>query len=398
MNNIFKIRLKRIMGEKAWASLHRIRAKLIETPIRDELEGRYYYNILKWNPIFRHRLVYYNNFEENNKKDLGIQAQSKESAYKNVAKRTKPHVLFVTEKWCDCNPERGPTNSEHNLFGSLEASGLATHNRFHFDEYYRLHNRASDAALLALCMESKPDLLFFTWAGNQYSPKWTTLKLIKRKMNIPVVAVWFEVMDLAESALPFVNLNIVMHSTSLQRTAYPEKNLLMWTPQDTRIYYNPNMNRDIDISFVGSMTTPHYAERRAGIAALRSNGIEVYQSGGQREESLSIEEYASIHMRSKIAINFGVGPNGIPHSKGRIFEATFCGAMLLDSESSETNIWFEPLVDYVPFANEHDLVEKARYYLAHDVEREQIASNGHQKAKQKYNAEAFWRAIFARTL
>ena len=38
--------------------------------------------------------------------------------------RQKPYVLFVTEKWCDCNPDRGPTNSEHNLFGSLEASGL----------------------------------------------------------------------------------------------------------------------------------------------------------------------------------------------------------------------------------------------------------------------------------
>ena len=80
--------------------------------------------------------------------------------------------------------------------------------------------------------------------------------------------------------------------------------------------------------------------------------------------------------------------------QGRIFEATLCGAMLLESDNPETELWFEPMVDYVPFVNETDLVEKAKYYLEHDDERERIASNGHQKAKKMYNCERFWTIVF----
>ena len=290
----------------------------------------------------------------------------------------------------------GVSHSEHNLFGSLEASGLATYERFHFDEYYRKYNSSCDYALLRLCMESKPDLLFFTWAGNQYSPKWTTLNLIHKKMNIPIVAMWWEIDNFVESILPFVNLNVVLQSIYLQRTHHPEKYLLMWTPQDPRVFYNPKIKRDINISFVGSIDKPHYTDRRIGIAALRENGIKVYQSGGQREKRLSVGQYAKVYMRSKITLNFCLGYGGAVHAKGHIFEATFCGAMLLEAENPETNIWFTPMVDYVPFMDEVDLVEKARYYLEHDSEREEIAARGYRKAKEKYNAEIFWRTIFDR--
>lgn len=314
----------------------------------------------------------------------------------NESKGAKREVLFVTEKWSDCNPQRGATNSVHNLFGSLQTSGLAEQRRFHFDAYYHQNKKACDATLLSLCVESRPDLLFYTWCGNYYSPKPETLYLIK-KISIPIVAMWWEVMAQPDLTLPFVDLNVVVHSACLQKVRHPKKYLLMWTPQDPRVYYDPNINRDIEVSFTGSMNSPHYAHRRSGIAALNSKGIDVYLSGGQQgERRLSVDGYARIYMRSKIALNFSLGPGGIQHAKGRIFEATLCGAMLLDSENLETAMWFEPMVDYVPFTDETDLVEKARYYLEHDSEREEIASKGYQKAKEVYTAERFWRAIFDR--
>ena len=387
--------LKRILPEKAVVSLRRIRATLPQ--LRDALMVRCHY--IGWRVLraFRKRPSSHGAaLHQQPGSEVSVQTRGTASVLKNAPNRTKPHVLFVTEKWCDCNPAMGATNSEHNLFGSLEASGLATYNRFHYDEYYYLHNRACDAALLTLCMESKADLLFFTWCGDHYSPKWATLDLLRRRMGIAIIAMWWEVTGQPELALPFVDLNVVVHSTCLERARQPEKYLLMWTPQDPRVYYNPNMNRDIGISFVGSIKNPHYSDRRAGTAALRSNGIEVYQSGGQRECRLLVDEYARIHMRSKIALNFGLGTGGVQHAKGRIFEATLCGAMLLDAENSETSRWFEPMVDYVPFVDEMDLVEKARYYLEHDSGREEIAARGHQKAKEKYSAERFWRGIFAK--
>jgi hypothetical protein len=309
--------------------------------------------------------------------------------------RQKPHILFVTEKWCSCDPAMGPTNSEHNLFGSLESTGLATYERFHFDEYHLKKRRPCDFALLRLCIESKPDLLVFT--SCDYCPRWMTLGVISQKIGIPVVALWWDdIGDLAESALPFVDLNIVFHLLAVQRTHHPEKYLLMWVPQDPRVYYNPNKDRDIDISFVGAINkTP---DRRTGVEALRANGIKVYQAGGQRENPLSLEDYAGTYMRSKITLNFGIGWAGTQQAKSRVFEATLCGAMLLGSENTDTNTWFEPMVDYVPFTDEADLVKKAQYYLEHDALRKQIAETGYYKAKDKYNAELFWNTVFGRIL
>ena len=371
MHDILKKAFKKILGLKTIAAIRRIQFHFLQ--IRDVSVVRYHYTFLIISRFFRKR-----------------------TALNGAEFRHKRHVLFVTEKWCDCNPAMGHTNSEHNLFGSLEASGLATQDQFHFDEYYLQYKRQCDAALLQICMETKPDILFYSYCGGRYDPKLETLSIIRKKLCIFVVAIWWEVQDLAESVLPYVDLNIVLQSSYLKKTNHPEKYLLTWTPQDPRVYYNANMNRDIDISFVGSITKQHYSDRRAGIAALTSSGIEVHQSGGQREGMLSVDEYARIYMRSKIALNFSLGAGGIQHAKGRIFEATLCGAMLLEAENSETSLWFEPMVDYVPFANEADLVEKARYYLKHDSEREEIAARGHQKVKEKYGAEMFWRTIFSR--
>ncbi|MDA1129414.1 MAG: glycosyltransferase, partial [Chloroflexi bacterium] len=136
-------------------------------------------------------------------------------------------------------------------------------------------------------------------------------------------------------------------------------------------------------------------DRQAGIAALTSHNLGGYPRDGWTGRMLPIQEYAHILMRSKIALNFcTVGDDPSKQIKGRVYEATACGAMLLEAEGDETSRWFEPMVDYVPFSDELDLVEKARYYLEHDEERMEIAARGHRKAKEQYNGEMFWNTIF----
>jgi hypothetical protein len=309
---------------------------------------------------------------------------------------TSRHVLFVTEKWYDGTPDGGPTNSVHNLFGSLEASGLSTQDTCHPDEYRLQNKRPFDTALLLKCIKSSVDLIVLTWPG---TPELKTLKFIKERLQIPMVAIWWDSvnhMEEAESFLPFVVVNVTIDSATshIGKTRQPEKYLPMWAPQDSRIYWNPGLQRDIDVSFTGTMAG--HPDRIAGISALRSNGIEVYQTGGQNECRLSVDEYARMHMRSKIALNFCYHPNGVAQVKGRVFEVLLCGTMLLEAENVETARLFEPMIDYVPFSDEKDLVDKVRYYLDHDAEREEIAANGHQKAKEKYSGEIWWKIVFKR--
>lgn len=316
-----------------------------------------------------------------------------------VSSRTKPHALILSEKWCMHNPEFGPSADYHMFFGSLEASGLATYDRLNHDEYCQNH-RSFDTGVLLECIRHKPDLVVII--NLLISPvKFKTLETIKEKLQIPVVVIWGDsvrYMEEAEAVLPFVDLSIPLDSTTayLQKTHQAEKYLPLWAPMDPRVFYNPGMRRDIDVSFVGTMSD--HPDRLAGISALRLNGIDVYQAGGQREKRLSVEEYARTHMRSKISLNFCYHPNLMPQYKGRIFEATLCGAMLLEAENAETAKWFEPMVDYVPFKDEADLVEKVKYYLAHDSERTEIAARGHQKAKELYTGERFWETVLERVL
>ena len=333
-------------------------------------------------------------------------------SYYTAPVRTKPHILFVTEKWCDPNyPEFGPTNNEHDLFGSLEASELATMERFYYDEYYQLHGTFCDRALLTRCLKTKPNIVVLTsWSKRtRLGPKLETLKLIGKNLNIPVVPFWFdsvqpESMEASELLLPFIRLNVVLDSATayLEITSNPNKYIYLWTPHDPRVFYNPDSVRDIDISFVGSIN--NYPDRVAGLESLKSNGLKVYRSGGQRENRLSVEAYAQTHMRSKIGLNFSRAQHGKTRyansiqAKGRLFEITLCGAALVSDDNSEVRKWFEPMVEFVPFFGEADLVTQVKYYLEHDRERNNIAANGYQKAKSMYTGTIFWQKLLGKVL
>src|SRR5262249_8833567 len=117
----------------------------------------------------------------------------------------------------------------------------------------------------------------------------------------------------------------------------------------------------------------------------------VFQSGGEREQNLSVREYAAVHQRSRIVLNFAkTGWEGGIQVKGRVFEATLCGALLLEEANVQIKKWFEPGKDYVPFLALDDLVEKVHYYPGHEDERARIARNGWKKATRLYNARRFW--------
>jgi spore maturation protein CgeB len=60
------------------------------------------------------------------------------------------------------------------------------------------------------------------------------------------------------------------------------------------------------------------------------------------------------------------------------------GGFLLSNYQSEFYDFFEPGSDMVIFESEQDLLDKCRYYLAHDAERAQIAANGLGKIKDNY--------------
>lgn len=71
----------------------------------------------------------------------------------------------------------------------------------------------------------------------------------------------------------------------------------------------------------------------------------------------------------------------------RIVEATGCGRMLLTEHFSNLADYFEVGREIETFTSEQELLEKIHYYLAHPLEREEIARRGQERCLSDYSME-----------
>jgi len=199
---------------------------------------------------------------------------------------------------------------------------------------------------------------------------------------------------------------------------------------------------DCDVTFVGQ---PH-GSRRATIAVLRDAGIRVQTWGmGWENGRLDQREMIRCFNRSRINLNLanasasrppGSGPRlrlaakqaaarllnltsagrvlkdklkasvetGISNTelriqnsklktqnsllpeqiKGRNFEVPGCGGFLLTSPVENLEQYYLPEREICLFADDRELVDKIRYYLAHDNERAAIARAGYQRTLREH--------------
>lgn len=315
----------------------------------------------------------------------------------------KIKVLFIADKWCAGNFDFGLSEWEGNLWASLKALSLAEVNVFHLDEYYRINGKRGDDALLKRIEDFRPELIcliiYKTPGSDNNVPEWLTLDKIKNIFKIPMIAIWGDLeikeqVDISKSISSYVKINVATASSAaLARIGDPVKYIYMWVPKNPELFNNDGNQRDLDLSYIG---TPK-EDRLAKIKYLINNSLPVIYTGGERQKHLTASEYANMYKRSKITLSFSRA--SYSHViNARPFEAMLCGAMLLEQEGFETAKLFIPFVDYVPYTSDKDLLEKAKYYLAHNEERQKIADNGFAKTSKLYSAERFWRLLTDRSL
>lgn len=73
--------------------------------------------------------------------------------------------------------------------------------------------------------------------------------------------------------------------------------------------------------------------------------------------------------------------NGIPQ---RAMDIMGCGGFLLSNYQADLCDAFAPDEDFVFYESAEDAVEKVRYYLAHEGERQRIAESGYRKVKAQH--------------
>ena len=291
---------------------------------------------------------------------------------------------------------RGPL-ARSNLVGSIDS--------FYFGDYSN-----PDAILSNYCLRRRPQVVLMTVQflkkpGNL--PSVGTVQCI-RDLGIPVVLFWFDIHadvigDLLERYCHAATLNVLFGSSpnshkasSLQKTNYVYAGLTFEEPQ----FNLPNRNRDVPVSFLGSL----FPERVAYIEGLRSRGISVYTDGGilvngVRSKVMTdrvtpiwkpYSVYLELLSRTQITLNFTSLPTSKIQVRGRVWEALWCKTFLLEEDNPVTPLYFAPNEDYVPFTDLDDLVDKVKYYIAHDSERDRIRLHGRATVEKYYNARLFW--------
>lgn len=325
-------------------------------------------------------------------------------------------VLFVMERYCDANPAMGPTNSESQLVGAVESTGLVGEiKRFYFESLaQKIGVQAMSRLLVEDCEVFQPALILYSALGGllgyQLNPSDQALQEIRNK-GIPLYTCLWDTegreWETWQRWLPGAD-GVLIIDTVVRAEYYVRdpKVIQAYSAIDPRDFYDRGLERDIDVCFVGGIDPQRWPDRVRQINFLRANGINVVAVGGQRANRLSWEEYATYLNRSKISLSFTVVElfartldgamvqRRTSQLKGRVFETLSCGAMLMEDDGMQTREFFQPGEDYVMFHGQDDLLDKVHYYLTHEDERQAIARSGHEKATKIYNARNMWGAIF----
>lgn len=194
------------------------------------------------------------------------------------------------------------------------------------------------------------------------------------------------------------------------------------TGANHHIFRKKGLARDIEVSFVGGARL----DRVKLINRLRKDGINVSAMGlgwnltlldrvkGKLRQKLGFENHkinakcgntwlsfegmAEVFERSKINLNFAGSYRGKRlQIKGRVFEVAASGGFLVTEycPEIESEKHFIPGQEIVCYENYPDMVDKIKYYLAHEKERAAIAEAGYRRAMADHTAEMRMRQVFA---
>lgn len=161
---------------------------------------------------------------------------------------------------------------------------------------------------------------------------------------------------------------------------------------DATTIQSPNspIKKEFDVIFSGEPD----AKRKAYILFLQKNHInaKLVGKGWPNGIIVPLKDLVISYQKSKIVLNFIRG-----HDTGfsdRVFNALGTGSFLLSEYCPDLARTFKNGVHLDWFKTPEECLEKIRFYLAHEDERERIAKAGHQYNMEHFTWDKKWDTIF----
>ncbi len=347
-------------------------------------------------------------------------------------------VLFCGLKYDYGQPAAGLSFEYQNFYEVLHRMVGVEASGFFFDELgLKLGRAAVDPLLIKTVEEQKPDLLFCLLFTDELKKE--TIEHITRKTGTKTFN-WFtddhwRLSVYSRYWAPLFTLAATTDSRAPAKyRALGIKNVIktqwaanaaMYKPQEQS--RNPG---NLDITFVGK----NYGNRGRYLAALQQAGLPAAgYGGGWPAGRLDQQKMLEVFSYSKINLNFTETPYmtvtgrlktlaklfvkkehgkytpDISHFwpniqsargtqrrqiKGRNFEVPACGGFLMTGDADNLRDYYADGREIVIFSDQADLLDKCRYYLAHEAERKAIARAGYERTIAEHTYEKRFQEIF----
>jgi hypothetical protein len=163
-----------------------------------------------------------------------------------------------------------------------------------------------------------------------------------------------------------------------------------------RLAHEGDRRARYDVAFVGALNRTQHRQANGLLArAARRIPIDFWGYGlrgwppwspvrrRHHGEAWGVEMYRVLR-DSQVALNRHIGLAGRYANNMRLYEATGVGTLLLTDAKSNLTELFEPGLEVVTYASADELVERARHFLAHEPERQAIASAGQARTLREH--------------
>lgn len=153
-----------------------------------------------------------------------------------------------------------------------------------------------------------------------------------------------------------------------------------------------------DVSFIGSA----FPERIRLFEQLTDLNLRLWGAGWDKSDKLrpffSDEpvyglKKTKIYNASKIVLSLQNPATQINGVSCRVFEPIACGSFVITEERKDLMKYFEVGKEIITYADEQDLMEKIRYYLAHEQERREMAARGRARILAEHTFEKRMRQL-----
>ncbi|BCZ18293.1 hypothetical protein NHP190003_15750 [Helicobacter sp. NHP19-003] len=335
------------------------------------------------------------------------------AAFKEKFKTRKPFVLFAgndehqdksgfiqdLEKLCEKLYLFTKADGSYGSFHYGYQNG--TYRFYHTCEANSYANTTKILEILdAAPANAKPDLLIIQGWGWNYTPR-DLLKLKHRHPDLKILNLqmddrfdWHLHKPIGTHAiLPYIDCAL---STAPERIGWilKEGTPAFYMPLASSLdFYHPleGVERIYDIGFVGGANV---SIREEIIKALVQEGFNVKAHGYGFGGRLPLEETNLFFNQCELVLGVGlVGVGDLVNMKLRDFDAPMSGAAYITSYNKDLEPLFSP-ASVIFYKDTKDLIQKARYYLAHKEELVKIRENAFKEASQKHTYQQRLKEIF----